>query len=249
MGLKHKGKIISVGVILLLLLIVIFAQASDRTYQGKVIDAETKEPIEGAVVVAIWRQSKGTMTGPRTRFKDSKETLTDKNGEWSIVGPEGYENKMISGFLHIMGVFVTESPVFIIYKPGYRTRNMPGYFAAYPYVDRKHSIEGIVLVRPGDTRDDITEFRKKYGNSLPFIPVREPERKLSALDFSFEYSKDFRKVGWQRGIEPFKVFTVIGLKKANTRQERLEALQSILKEGSQPILEGLMKEERTLLGL
>lgn len=249
MGLKRKGKIISIGLILILLLIVMLAHASDRTYRGKVVDADTKEPIEGAVAVAIWRQSKGTMTGPTTRFKDSKETLTDKHGEWSIVGPEGYENKMISGFLHIMGVFVTESPVFIIYKPGYRTRSMPGYFEAYPYVDRKHNIEGIVLIRPGDTRDDITEFRKKYGTSLPFVLAKEPERKLSALDFPFEYSKEFKKVGWQRGIEPFKVFTVIGLKKTNTRQERLEALQSILREGSQPILEKLMKEEITFLGL
>jgi len=235
--------------ILFVLLILVDKPLYGNTFKGRVIDADTKEPIEGAVVAAIWRESKGTMTGPTTRFKESKETLTDKSGEWSIVGPEGYENKIISGFLHIMGVFVTESPVFIIYKPGYRTRNMPGYFETYSYVDRKHNIEGIVLIRPGDTRDDITEFSKKYGTSLPFIPVKEPERKLSALDFSFDYSKDFRKVGWQRGIGPFKVFTVIGLKKANTRQERLEALQGILKEGSQPILEKLMKEERTFLGL
>ncbi len=51
MGLKRNWKIILIGVILILFL-VILTHASDRTYQGRVIDADTKKPVEGAVVVA-----------------------------------------------------------------------------------------------------------------------------------------------------------------------------------------------------
>ncbi len=222
--------------------------AKDRSYGGKVIDADTKEPIEGAVVVAVWRETRGTITGPDTRFKYAKETLTNKNGEWYIVGPEGYEDKIIPGLLHIIGVFVTKDPEFIIYKPGYKTRGFPDGFEAYPYVDKKHNLEGIVLRRTGNTWNEISEFSKKYGNELPFIPVKDPERKLRDLDFSFEYPENVRTVGWQRGIEPFKVYTVIGLKEAKTREERLEAMPSGI-EGSQHILERLIVEERKYLGL
>lgn len=238
-----------IGLMVSLLMAGQSALAADKTYQGKVIDTETKEPIEGAVVVAIWRETRGTIAGPDTRFKDAKESLTDKNGEWSIVGPEGYEDKVIPGLFHIMGVFVTKHPEFIIYKPGYRTRGLPGGFEAYPYIDRKHNVEGIVLRRPGDTWDEIIEFSKKYGNELPFIPVKDPERKLRFLDFTFEYSKDFRTVGWKRRNEVFTTFTVTGLKKAKTIEERLEAMRSVFVEGSQPTLEGLVKEERRFLGL
>jgi hypothetical protein len=119
MGLKHRGKIISVGLILILLLIVILAQASERTYQGRVIDAETKEPIEGAVVVAVWWEQRGFFFGSTERFKDVREALTDREGKWSIVGLEGYERKLIPGFLQLIGIWATKSPSFIVFKPGY----------------------------------------------------------------------------------------------------------------------------------
>ncbi len=119
MGLKRKGKIIFIVLILILLLIVIFAQASDRTYQGKVIDAETKEPIEGTVVVAVWLEQRAFFFGSTERLKDVKEALTDQEGKWSIVGPEGYENKIIPGFLQLFGIWATKSPSFIVFKPGY----------------------------------------------------------------------------------------------------------------------------------
>src|SRR5512139_120753 len=63
--------------------------AKDITFRGRVIDYDTKEPIEGAVVVASWLEARQTISGDSTRLKDVKETLTDKNGEWSISGEEG----------------------------------------------------------------------------------------------------------------------------------------------------------------
>jgi len=142
-----------IGLILLLLLVSQSACAADRTFQGKVIDADTLKPIEGAVVVAIWRKTRAGIAGSDTRFKDAKETLTDKNGEWSITGPEGYEDKIIPGLIHLVGVFVTESPEIIYYKPGYR-RSIRGGFVARPYINKRHNLEGIVLIRSGETREE-----------------------------------------------------------------------------------------------
>lgn len=119
MGLKRKGKIILAGLILILF-IVIFTYASDRTYQGRVIDAETKEPIEGAVVVAYWWEEKGAFLGSMERLRDVKETLTDRDGKWSITGPESDKKKIVRGMLSTIAiVWAIRNPGFIIFKPGY----------------------------------------------------------------------------------------------------------------------------------
>ena len=234
-----------IGVILLFLLVSQSACAVDRAFQGKVIDADTLKPIEGAVVVAIWRKSRAGIAGADTRFKDAKEILTDKNGEWSITGTEGDEDKLI-GILHVIGVFITEEPVFRIYKPGYGKYWTVGCFVAYPYVDKEHGLEGIVLRRPGVTKEERKKFYEKYKGFLPFIPLKDPEKKLRDLEFSFEYPENMRKVGWRREIEVFEVYTVVGLPKAKTREERLKAMSGWNSE-KLPLASKMEREERELL--
>src|SRR4029077_456506 len=53
-------------------------------YKGRVIDAETKEPIVGAVVLAVWYRRAPGLGVPSQGFLDAEETLTDKNGEFVI---------------------------------------------------------------------------------------------------------------------------------------------------------------------
>lgn len=85
-------------------------------FQGKVIDAETKEPIEGAVVVVVYKKHtliSGPGGGYTTEIK-TKETLTDQKGEFhfssytTVIQPNSIE----------------DYAEFIIYKPGYG--NFPG---------------------------------------------------------------------------------------------------------------------------
>lgn len=106
--------------VILFLLIFLSSTAWAATLKGKVIDADTKQPIEGAVVVASWHEETATVAGPSSRLKDVKETLTDKNGEWVIKGPRGREVGNITAiFTFITGTYVTTPPEFIIFKPGY----------------------------------------------------------------------------------------------------------------------------------
>ncbi|NWF76885.1 MAG: hypothetical protein HXY53_10055 [Nitrospirae bacterium] len=94
--------------------------ACGETFRGKVIDADTKEPIEGAVVVASWLEERATPAGPTSRLKDVKETLTDKNGEWVIKGPKGRDGGNITAiFTFLTGTYYTLPPEFIVFKPGY----------------------------------------------------------------------------------------------------------------------------------
>jgi|Deesub1362A_J573_1020465.scaffolds.fasta_scaffold02077_1 hypothetical protein len=97
----------------------------DRTYRGRVIDADTKEPIEGAVVVAYWMEEMATIAGPSSRLKDVKETLTDEGGRWEIEGPIGSGSGTgLMGDLDVVFSImtcrpITRKPQFIVFKPGY----------------------------------------------------------------------------------------------------------------------------------
>jgi hypothetical protein len=104
----------------LLLFLSLTQNAWCATFRGKVIDADTKQPIEGAVVVASWDEERATPAGPTSRLKDVKETITDKNGIWIIEGPKGGNVGDIKAmFSFITGTYFTNTPEFIIFKPSY----------------------------------------------------------------------------------------------------------------------------------
>ena len=92
------------------------------TFSGRIIDCDTREPIEGTVVVAYWYEAWGTFAGEATRLKDVKETLTDKEGKWSIRGPKGRPSDSSNDFIvfltGITGIPYTRQPDFIVFKPG-----------------------------------------------------------------------------------------------------------------------------------
>lgn len=80
-------------------------------FQGKVIDTETKEPIEGAVVVAIYKKYP-IISGPgggSQSIMDIKEVLTNAKGEF-----------IFPSYTTVIQPFSIEgSADFIIFKPGY----------------------------------------------------------------------------------------------------------------------------------
>jgi hypothetical protein len=111
---------IAVLILLWSMIMIPWVFAKDRTFHGKVIDVDTKEPIEGAVVVAYWLEARATVSGEDTRLKEVKETLTDKDGKWSITGPKGKEgSNALLIFTFLTGTYYTREPRFIIFKPGY----------------------------------------------------------------------------------------------------------------------------------
>ena len=78
-------------------------------FKGMVVDAVTKEPIEGAVVVAVYNKDVFGPSGGYTSVVKVKETLTDENGKF-----------FFSAFSTIIHPFSIEYyATFIIYKPGY----------------------------------------------------------------------------------------------------------------------------------
>lgn len=109
------------SIIIVFFVIMFFGNVSfSATFKGKIIDADNKEPIEGAVVVASWNEERATPTGPTTRLNEVKETLTDKNGEWKIEGSKGGDIGNIKAiFSFLTGMYFTNLPEFIVFKPAY----------------------------------------------------------------------------------------------------------------------------------
>lgn len=88
------------------------AYAQLGPYQGKVIDAETKQPVEGAAVLAVWWLQSPGIAHPVESVHDALETVTDLDGNFTIPGmieaPVDPQAKLME-------------PSFTIFKPGYKT--------------------------------------------------------------------------------------------------------------------------------
>jgi hypothetical protein len=111
-----KKKILILILILLVALIILsnllghgWIVYYERPFTGKVINSETKEPIEGAIVVAIYKIIGYLM--PVFVF-DAKEVLTNKNGEFYI--PPHMS-------LSLWPFSRCDPTEFIFYKPGYES--------------------------------------------------------------------------------------------------------------------------------
>jgi hypothetical protein len=79
-------------------------------FEGQILDGDTKEPIEGAVVVVLYnKRTIGLGAGTLSSAINIRETLTDKEGHFRI-----------PPFTTLIQPFSWEDNAnFIIYKPGY----------------------------------------------------------------------------------------------------------------------------------
>jgi hypothetical protein len=79
------------------------------SFEGKVIDADTKEPIEGAAVLAVYFGSTTSVAGSNYFSVDAQETLTDAAGGFKIAS-KVVQSEKASGKLRAN---------ITIFKPGY----------------------------------------------------------------------------------------------------------------------------------
>ena len=84
---------------------------SKPAFKGRVIDAETKQPIEGAVVVILYYKRSTfspNVGGPNSFVTKARETLTDKKGEFHI-----------PSYRELMLLNEDVAARFMFFKPGY----------------------------------------------------------------------------------------------------------------------------------
>lgn len=171
---------------LLLLQGCIYAVRYDGTYKGKVIDADTVQPLEGVVVLGVWYTVLPTAAGGVSSYYDAKETLTDKNGEFEISG---------------MGLRVMSNlaPMdVLIFKAGY------GYIGMGPWESFK--LDGGLLM--GKIKWDgnkaiiplkklTMEERKKQGS--PDFPSQSSGEKMKFM------LEEINKDRTERGLDPYRL--------------------------------------------
>jgi hypothetical protein len=160
-------------------------------FYGKVVDAETGEPIEGAVVV-VWCYTKGySMGGTVGRFADAIETLTDVNGEFRI------SSHRINLF-RMMATWDNKNRI-SIFKPSYGA--YPGNSKAYSSLkkERSYSIpedEHILVYLP-----KLTTIEERKEN---LFNIEQP----SGIDCSIDKIPNLRRLESKErfnvGLQPFK---------------------------------------------
>ena len=118
--LKKRAKYSVLAVLFILALLILathyineegFLYFRDGPYSGKVIDADTKEPIAGAVVLAIWTlEFHGGPAGALEKLCDVKVTTTDTKGEFTMSKGSGF---------HLWPFTDIDKARFTIFKGGY----------------------------------------------------------------------------------------------------------------------------------
>ncbi len=138
---------------------------SDGPWMGKIIDAETKEPIEGAVVLAVWKKIYATPAGDNSYFFDAREVLTDTDGKFFI--------KEFKAINFIPVIRRLDGPDFTVFKPGYVSfgHNLSGYYYFNKYFPNSH------------LRVDSPTLRKlfKTGIIIELLKLKTREERIDVL--------------------------------------------------------------------
>ena len=116
----NRGIKFSIAVSLLLVLLVAAYWGFEQPYTARIVDAETGEPVEGAVYLAAsysttWLE-KAWFEGPSVKMTHFREGYSDENGEIFV---PGFWFKM---------PFVGRDRNLTVYKPGYAMWNQDYIF-------------------------------------------------------------------------------------------------------------------------
>jgi hypothetical protein len=115
-----KRKRILISAVLILVLAGYIGCYAYLPIDGTVVDANTKQPIEGAVVLVEWTITRGESIGlPVTETYEVFETVTDKDGRFKI------ETSVANPFVN--------EPDVTIYKAGYICWNNKYIFPDYEH--------------------------------------------------------------------------------------------------------------------
>ncbi|MEK6697815.1 MAG: carboxypeptidase-like regulatory domain-containing protein [Nitrospirota bacterium] len=155
----------------------------DGAYKGKVIDADTGDPIEGVVILGTWDTVFSGVAGGVSEYYDAKETVTDRNGEFTLPG--------VGLRLNIINKL--DSVYVLMFKTGYEYVDGPweSLKASFYYKD-KIKWEGNKSTIP--LRRLTSEERRKH-SSLPSRPSA-PTKKMKLM------TKEIDRARREQGLEP-----------------------------------------------
>jgi hypothetical protein len=142
-------------------------------WQAQVVSAETKQPLEGVIVLAWWTRHVRSFGGYSEEYRDSQEVLTDKDGRFSI------ESRW---FFSLNPLVFFRGPFVAMFKPGYGDYEWPGYQGSETWPKEKREalrteaqllqLDGIVLEMPTLlTADQRKEYLKHFEVHVLTVPL------------------------------------------------------------------------------
>jgi hypothetical protein len=150
----------------------------DGPYEGRVIDQDTRQPIPGAVVHGTWVKANFGPGGVTSTYYDSRETLTDADGNFNIPG---------QGILIFSNV---EEMMVTIFKVGYKQQGLcPWSGLLNPRYNKEIELDGNRAIFK--LKKLSIEERKNRGVSLPSAPSRKNQRLLV-----IERNKEVKELGY-----------------------------------------------------
>lgn len=199
---------------------------------AKVIDADTKQSLEGVVVVAHWELERGTVGGnvPVSQLM-VMETVTDKDGRFTF---PGWGPKTVwDSFL------VDKAPQLLLFRSSYDHRvlrneyNSSRELRIKPIRRSEWSGKTIELKPFKGTAEEYAEHVHALDNDLEFARYGEDcewkkiPRMLVALHRMSEYfdSQGVKLQGWQIGARIRKVTDVGNEKQCGSPQEYFKTYQ------------------------
>ena len=146
-------------------------------WQAQVVAGDTKQPVEGVVVLAWWTRNVRSFGGFSEDYRDSQEVLTGKDGRFTI------EPRW---FFSLNPLVFFRGPFIAMFKPGYGDYEWPGYKGSETWPPKKRKalqteaqllqLEGIVLEMPLLNVAQRKEYLKRI--EMPGVTVPLDRRPL-----------------------------------------------------------------------
>ncbi len=184
---KTKFYIVCLLIILSLHTGCLYAVRYDGPYHGKVVDEQTREPIEGAVVLGWWNVHHFGLGGGYSEYYDARETVTDKSGDFTIPGKG----------LRVLSSL--EPMSFVIYKAGY------AYYKG-TWDTLKTDMNSVKVIKWEDDMPFIpirklTDADRK--KTVTFPPAPPAEASLNKVRLML---MEMNKEAIERGLEPINIW-------------------------------------------
>lgn len=151
---------------------------SAEPIEAYVVDAKTRQPLEGVIVTANWELERGTFGGNVVVGQLMvMEAVTDKNGRFYFPtwGPKRAEE----------GHFVDKDPQLLLFKPGYAYLRL---FNKYPGGDREARLRP---VRRSDWHGKTVALEQFKGS------LREYAGQLARLEISLDFARHGVNCEWK----------------------------------------------------
>jgi hypothetical protein len=162
-------------------------------WQAQVVSAETKQPLEGVVVLAWWTRHVRSLGGPSEEYRDSQELLTGKDGRFTIESRWFFS---LNPFVFFRGPFVA------MFKPGHGRFVWPGYEtlprekrAELSMAAKLLLLDGIVLELP---KLESTEQRKEHLRQIEIQVLSVPLEQRPLWQHAI--MEERRALGYRSGV-------------------------------------------------